>query len=415
MNVVGIIAEYNPFHKGHQYHLEETRRKTEADYLIVVMSPNFTQRGQAAIMDKYSRAKQALLCGADLVLELPVRFSCASAKDFALGGVSLLQKLGIVQFLSFGSEQGALTHFLRLAAFLRQEPKEFKAALQSALKQGLSYPKARAFALQQCSLVPESPWLPNDILALEYCLALLKLDSSIKPVTIRRYASNYHDLALSSTGYSSAASIRKVLQKKESSWVDFSSLQNHIPHLVLQELKQDYGQTFPLETNDFSSLLHYQLLLHGQKELTVYADVHPDLADRIQKRLNQFTTIESFCDLLKTKELTYTRISRSLLHILLSITKEEVHQGKQAGYTPYGRVLGFRKDASPLLHAIKQHSSIPLITKLADAKKKLDPVSFSLLQTDIRSSHIYESVGSHKFHRPFRHEYSRQFPILSFD
>lgn len=409
MKTAGIIAEYNPFHQGHHYHIEKTRRLTNADYIVVVMSGNFTQRGQAAIMDKYRRARQALENGADLVLELPVCFATASAKIFAFGGVSLLDRLGIIDILSFGSEGGALEEIQQLAAFLLKEPDDFKTALQKALKQGFSYPKARFLALEK--YFPErntdALCLPNNILALEYCMALLSLNSSMKAVPVKRLHSGYHDKELSPDGCSSATAVRRALNQGF-----LSHLQEQLPSTVYRELKEEYGRTLPLDINDFSSLLHYRLFLNEQEDFTVYFDVHKELSDRIRNHRYSFSNYENFCDLLKTKELTHSRISRSLLHILLNIKESDMTRYKEEGYSRYGRILGLRKSASPLLHAIKQNASVPLISKLADLAGKLDPASNSMLETDIRAAHIYESILSAKFNSPFRDEFRRRLPVI---
>ncbi|MBQ9991592.1 MAG: nucleotidyltransferase [Lachnospiraceae bacterium] len=409
MKTAGIIAEYNPFHQGHRYHIEETRRLTGADYIIVVMSGNFTQRGQAAIMDKYGRAKLALENGADLVLELPVCFAVSSASYFASGGVSLLDKLGVVDFLSFGSEGGSTEELLSLSSFLLEEPENFKAHLQTALKQGYTYPKARALALEKSFPEGKSELVssPNNILALEYCTALLAFHSSIIPLPVKRLHSGYHDTGLSPTGYSSATAIRRVLIREIP-----ALLEEQLPSSVYKYLKKEYDKTLPLDINDFSPLLQYRLLMEQPENLTLYADVHRELADRISGRIYSFTTYEDFCDQLKTKELTHSRISRSLLHILLGLKEDALQATKEEGYSRYAKILGFRKSAAPLLHAIKANTSIPLIPKLADSAKSLDPVSRTMLEADIRAAHIYEGVLCSKFNRPFRNEYSRQFPIL---
>lgn len=409
MKTAGIIAEYNPFHLGHSYHIEETRRLTGADYIIIIMSGNFTQRGRAAIMDKYSRAEYALKHGADLVLELPVCFAASSARYFAFGAVSLLSRLGVVDYLSFGSESGNLEIIQKISAFLEKEPAAYRDTLCGKLKEGFSYPGARAYALQKHFPQMDQDFLshPNNILGIEYCNALLSFNSPIKPVTLKRLHSSYHDTALSPDGFSSATSIRQTLREGIS-----DTLAEHLPACVYQSVTKEYGLSLPISTNDFSSLLHYRLLSGSFKEYALYADVHEDLARRIENQLFSFTDFEAFCDLLKTKELTHSRISRALLHILLGIKQEELKKYKEEGYCRYGRILGLRRDAGPLLSQIKAHTCLPLISKLADARPLLDSLSLQMLETDIRSSHIYESVLSRKFSAPFRNEYSRQFPVL---
>lgn len=412
MKVSGIIAEYNPFHRGHQYHMEATRKATGADYLIVVMSGNFTQRGDAAIMDKFSRAQAALEQGADLVLELPACFATASARHFACGGVSLLEKLGVVDSLSFGSEDGLLDSILACAEVLKEEPNSYRTLLQSCLGQGFSYPRARAMALT--SLFPhlsEAAFSsPNNILGLEYCLALRTFNSKIRPVTIQRIHNNYHDSLLSDKGCSSATAIRGQILGRQPE-AEQSTLKNQLPDCTYRQLETEYGKTMPVSMDDFSSLLHYKLLTTSREQLQRYADVSSDLADRIYNHRLSFTSFEAFCDLLKTKQLTRSRISRCLVHILLDIEEAHMREYKEAAYSLYGRILGFRRESAPLLHAIKANAAIPLISKLADAGRLLDPLSLRMLETDIRSTQIYESLISHKFGSPFRNELSRPFPI----
>lgn len=221
MNVTGIITEYNPFHQGHAYHLAESRRITGADYVIAVMSGDFVQRGTPAMMEKRKRAQMALHAGVDLVLELPSAHALGSAEYFAAGAVSLLNGLGVVTDLCFGSEQGELAPFLEIAPILNQEPAHFREALQTALREGCSYPQARAQALIRCgSACPGAISLeaaeleaflssPNNILGLEYCKALLRTDSPIRPHTLLRKGAGYHASALDR--YASASDRKSVV------------------------------------------------------------------------------------------------------------------------------------------------------------------------------------------------------------
>lgn len=428
MRIASIISEYNPFHEGHKYHMEKTKKITAADYTIVLMSGNFTQRGTPAILDKYARCAQALAGGADLVLELPVCFAAASAEGFAFGAVSILHKLGIVDSLVFGSEAGKMDHFQKVSALLASEPALYREMLQKALKQGLSYPKARANALgEYFPDIPEDFFhSPNNILGIEYCRALNYFSSSITPVTISRKDNLYHDKDLSDTGkLSSATAIREVLTKTFSSpslasvkkatpstEPDFSRLLSHLPKSSLEILQKNWGHSTPIVSRDFSLLLKYKLLSVPRSSYTDYFDVSPDLADRIYNHLDAYETFDTFPDLLKTKELTRSRIERSLLHILLDIRKEDALAFRDAGYGQYARILGFRKDSVSLLHEIKKNASIPLISKLADSVKELDPLSLSMLEMDIKAAHIYESVVADKFGTPFRNEFRQKIVIL---
>ena len=424
MRISSIISEYNPFHEGHKYHMEKTKKITNSDYTIVIMSGNFTQRGTPAIIDKYARTKQALLNGADLVLELPVCFATASAEGFAYGAVSILDKLGVVDNLVFGSECGDIEILKTIADFLTKESPEYKEQLQNYLKQGLSYPKARANVLEvffpklNKKLLSSS----NNILAIEYCRALKHFNSSIVPMTITRKDNLYNDEELAENGkLSSATAIRNALLDSSNL---FDAVLAHMPENSLNVLKDNWEIAAPVCSNDFSLLLKYKLLLETRETLVQYLDVTSDLADRIYNNLNLYRDFDSFCELLKTKEMTHTRISRSLLHILLDIKKDEYKLYKTSninngaspninnGYGQYARILGFRKEAAPLLREIKNNSSVPLISKLSDSVRDLDDVALSMLQKDIQVSHIYESVVADKFHQEFKNEFKRQLVII---
>ena len=432
MRITSIISEYNPFHEGHKYHMENAKKITNSDYTIVIMSGNFTQRGTPAIINKYARTKQALFNGADLVLELPVCFATASAEGFAFGAVSILEKLGVVDFLVFGSECGDINSLKNMADFLANETPEYKKCLQIYLKQGLSFPKARTNALHEVLPNTDKALLSssNNILGIEYCRALKYFNSSIQPMTITRKDNLYNDSELAETGkLSSATAIRKTLldtyfksasctqnnfyqHSSPENSATFQTLTSHMPKNSLDILREHWGTSAPVTSNDFSLLLKYKLLLETRESLIQYLDITSDLADRIYNNLNFYTDFDSFCDLLKTKELTYTRIARSLIHVLLDIKKDTYEHMKDAGYGQYARILGFRKEASSLLHEIKQHTSIPLISKLSDSAKDLDDIALSMLEKDIQAAHIYENVVANKFGQNFRNEFQRRLVIV---
>lgn len=413
MKTAGIIAEYNPFHTGHQYHIEQTRKMTGADFIIVVMSGDFVQRGAPALFSKFTRAEMALLGGADLVLELPASCSCQSAEYFAYHGVYLLNSLGCVDYLSFGSECGDITCFYQAADFLYEESSEYKELLKSLIKSGLSFPAARAKAMS--ALCPENTDLqlildsPNNILGIEYLKALKRLKSPIIPVTVTRKGSSYHSETLPSSSNSqipgclpSASALRKAILKGD------GSSREQILSCFPASVREKYQNTLPdmefLTEEDFSLLLRWALYQYEEQKLLHFQDMDSFLCNRIQKTRDSYTSFSQYAALLKTKDVTYTRICRTLFHILLQI--------ESPSHLPYARILGFRKSASPLLAKIQKSGKIPLISKLADAVSILDEDAYSVLEQNIRISHLYETVSSEKYHRPFQNEYRKQIIIV---
>ncbi len=398
MKVNGIIAEYNPFHKGHKFHIETAKAQTGADFTVVVMSGNFVQRGEPALMDKYTRAKMALLSGADLVLELPALFATASAEYFALGGVSLLDKLGVVDYLSFGSECGDIAGLRSIATLLHKNKEVIDEQIKEFLKQGHTYPKARALAIKNViSTGISSDMLdtfenvlhsPNNILGIEYCKALLSLNSNITPTTIKREGAGYHDTKLDET-FGSALSIRNALANGD----ELSILKSQIPEEFYALFEQMVLDNCTVDANDFSQALYYKLINECESGFEQYLDVTKEISDRIKNELCHYTNFTDFCQLLKTKDITYTRISRCLVHILLNITKMQMEQAIEQGIVSYARILGFRKEAAPLLTAIKQNGVVPLLSKLADAKEFLDEATLQALEHDIFCGKIYRGAA----------------------
>ena len=442
MKTTGIIAEYNPFHNGHLYQMQEARRLSGADYIIVVMSPDFVQRGAPALTDKWARAHMALQAGADLVLELPIRAATGSAEYFAMGGVSLLSSLHVVDALSFGCETADITPLAEYASFLtREEPGEYRQLLQRALKEGKSFAQARCDAYLEyrrthtdsdCGndsdlpgemtggisrIIPASgkdtPALdkaslgdllrsPNNILAVEYLKAILKTGSRLKPVPVRRTGAGYHDPAFDSSksGFASATGIRTAL----SEGID---IKDQIPDEAYEILYRELTADRYLTTTDLDLPLHLKLIASRQS-LAAYSDVSEELANRIDHLLGQYTGFEQFTDLLKTKQIARTRVTRALLHILLGLKKEADTDAARDTRPGYARVLGFRRSAQPLLAKIKERSDLTLITKLPPESQI--PIQ---LQEDLNASQLWEILVSHKAHVPVRNERQRQILRIS--
>lgn len=394
MRITGLIAEYNPFHNGHKYHIEQAKAITGADAVIVVMSGDFVQRGMPAILPKHMRAKAALEAGASAVLELPVCYATGSAEYFAYGAVLLLEKLGCVDSICFGSECGDMELLQKAANVLVDEPAEYREALHRFVRAGDSFPLARQKALA-AYVSPEVLSEPNNILGLEYLKALARIGSKMKPYTIRRVYSQYHDTDLQEE-FSSATAIRKQILSG-----NMEVLAGQVPVKFLTDLQE----ASPLHANDFSLLLKYRLLVETKESLLAYADVSEDLANRIINRRNQFQNFEQFCLLLKTREITYSRISRALTHILLGLKN-----GDDTGIH-YARVLGFCKRDRAVLAQIKRDGEVPMLTKLR-AARTLDDAAQKMLATDAFASDLYESVVSDKYGTKFVNEYEKEIIIL---
>ena len=386
MKIVGLITEYNPFHAGHLYHMQQARELTGADYCVVLMSGSFVQRGEPAIFDKYLRTKTALLAGADLVLEIPVAFSTASAHEFAAYGVALLSAIG-VDAVVFGSECGQIEILKQAAYALNHESAEFRERLQKGLKAGLTYPQARAKALEM-----EDTWAsvlssPNNILGIEYLRAAEDLHSPMEFYTISRKGSGYHEDTLADASFPSASAIRGIIRNSLSKDNDFLDiLASHLPAVT----HPAYTGAVPVFADDFSELLN-AAVLQMQATFSI-ADLSPELAARLAKPPYFPLSFEERIQALKTRQLTYTRVSRALLHLVLGMREEDISRWKDEGYALYARILGFRRQSSPLLSCLHKKSSIPLITKMADAAQNLSPSALALLEQEVYASHLYQTV-----------------------
>lgn len=417
MKIAAVIAEYNPLHNGHQYQLKQIKAHYGYDYIIVIMSGDFTQRGTPAILNKYDRTRMALSCGADLVLELPACYAAASAEFFATGAVSILHNLGCIDALFFGSESGNLELLKKAAFLLSEEPPAFKNALNQALRIGKSYATARlcgleatgSFTKDELSLLS----MPNDILGLEYCKALFRLNSSIEPVIIRRIGTGYHDPDISGD-IASAEAIRNLIfigTQGTSSAPYPSQILKLLPSEVHTYFNNpEYARNY-LCMDDFSAQLHYQLLMQ-EDHLSDYQDCTEDIANRIKAILPSYTSASAFLQLLKTKELAYTRLNRVLTHILLGITKHDMYAYTHNEYLGYARILGFTERCKgTLLTILKNNAVNVLITKPADFKPE-DSLA-SMFRTDILASHIYQSALTKKTGAPIVPELKHSPIILS--
>ncbi len=419
MRTVGIVAEYNPFHTGHEYHIQKAKELAQADYAIVVMSPDFVQRGEPAVFEKRTRTEMALRCGADLVVELPVCYAAGSAEYFSEGAVAMLDALGVTDVLCFGAEgtpDGSEAYaadtlseaFFKVARILLEEPKPYQAALQNSLRQGLPFPQARAKALDTCGFSSGLLASPNNILGTEYCKALLKFDSAIRPLPIERSGSAYASEALGGK-YCSATALRRVIKDGSAAEKAASYIPSACADLFAKACKT------PVTADDFLPVLTQKLL--GRESFDDILDLTPDLSDRILKQ--RFACIGRSFDeitaLLKTRQVTDTRIRRALLHLILGIRTEEVEACRREGPVFYAKISGFRTSASALLHEIKKKSAVPLLTKASGAEDLLQgrKTAERMWKQDLYASHLYRSILSYKYRLPFCSEYARSPVILN--
>ena len=386
--VLGIIAEYNPFHNGHLYHLEQSKKETGATYTVAIMSGNFTQRGNTSIIDKWSKAESALHCGIDLVLELPVLYSISSAENFADGAIKILDSLKVVDYLSFGAETADVSTLNEIAKVLYTEPRKYKTFLSHELKKGLSFPKARENALmmylndiRRFTNVISSP---NNILGIEYLKALLKYKSNIKPIAIHRTANGYNDLSYSDNIASSTA-IRNIMKNN-----GFDILRNLLPEpsysILIKNLKQ--GHVVP-DLSAFEKGIIYNLRKMDISEIAELPDVSEGLEFALKNTANSCNTLNEFINIIKSKRYTNTRIQRILLYALLGITKKDMDLSKKT--SPYIRVLATNKRGKFLISEIlKANPKLEIITSV---KRYLDSnpnKNYQLmLNQDIWATNVY--------------------------
>ena len=445
MKIIGIIAEYNPFHNGHAYQIEKVKKDLQADYVVVAMSGNFVQRGAPAIIDKYARTQMALSCGADLVIELPVLWATASAEYFAMAGVTLFDKMGCVDGICFGAETDNFNILSMIADILTAEPAPYRLTLSKYLKEGMAFPVARSKALcaylsmkPDCAIISEHPSAsfdlntisavldhPNNILAIEYLKSLKRRKSHMTPYVIKRKGAGYHDETITSAAncsalaknhapIASATGIRKILDNKNDANLLYipKSLISAMPASAIEVLASYSSTCAFLHTTDFSSILGYQVLTSTADTLSDIGDSNSELANRLYKNRMNFSSFEQFCTLNKSKDMTYTRINRILLHLVLNIRNQDYSFGKKLDYIPYLRLLGFRKDSSVILKKLKGSSVVPIISKLADASTILDANALTILEKDIFAADLYSQICAYKRGNIAQSEYTRNIIIL---
>lgn len=412
MSTVGIIAEYNPFHTGHAYQISEARRITGADHVLVIMSGDYVQRGMPAVMDKYMRTRLALDGGADCIVELPVWMATSSAADFAEGGIAILDALGCIDYLCFGSETGELSLLMQAASLFLEEPPVFRQELKKQLSLGKSFPKARRAAWEAATGKNGNFLdLPNNILGISYLMALLKINSTITPVTIARKG-NFHSTELNQE-FASASALRcRLIHEPSDEAALWPALRPYLgSEQAFHRMKQEYGIRYPMDINDFWPILKSRLLTQADSA-ELFADFPTELGNRLKACHFTCTSYEELAGKLKTAAFTRSRINRCMMHLLLDIRREQVDILKKSGSAFYARVLGFRKSHAGLLKDMSIQSRIPILTRSMPPDNLTEPAALSYAM-DTLAANLYESVKALKYpqKKPI-HEYRQKIIVV---
>lgn len=394
MNVVGIVAEYNPLHSGHAYHIGKSKVLTDADAAVCVLSSHFVQRGEPAVISKQARTHMALINGIDLVIELPTAFSCASAEYFAASAVKLLDSLGVVDTISFGSEEGSLSALVQAANLLVEEPDNFKIVLKNQLDKGCSYPVARQKALEKClsGQAQKTITSPNNILGIEYLKALKKCNSTIKPLTISRIGQGYKGEVLESK-LSSATAIRNYIQSHMRSHPDDLTFPSLIPNMpsnclaVLQsEIEAGRG---PIALERFSDIIFYRLRSCAEHDLKALPFMEDGLHNRLRRAAMEADTLDELIVRCNSSRYPTARIKRILCALLLNMTDSFLEELKNNGYAQYIRVLGFNGKGRKLLAEARKKATLPILTNPSSYKKMENPLAQRLFEHEIRAADVY--------------------------
>lgn len=363
MKTTAIICEYNPLTNGHVKHLETARAETSADTILCVMSGSFTQRGDAAIADKYLRAEQAILHGADIVIELPTIYAISPADNFAYGAIKTISSFPDVQYISFGSESGDISDLTSIAKLLSDEPKEYKEIFQSMLKEGIAFPKARSLALQKYS-EKHNEYLnistildtPNNVLGISYISAAKKLALKVKFHTIKRQGSDFNSEDIDDN-FSSATAIRKALEEGR-----LDDIKNQVPNSTFEMLKE-----YKPRDNALGSMMLFKLKTISGFDLEKYYDVTGGIHNRLKISATNAITIEEALSQAKTKNYTMARLKRICLYALFDITQDDYMHALQC--PPYCQILAIkserREDILPELNKVCKN----ILTRYSDVSK----------------------------------------------
>ncbi len=380
MKIVGIVAEYNPFHNGHFFHLTETKQTLSPDLLVIIMSGAFTQRGRPALLNKWARTTMALEAGADLVIELPTIYATSSAENFAYGAMLLLQSIK-ASYFSCGVENPDPPLFAKAAQILSHETEETRQIMQKSLSEGNSYFRAKLCVLKK--MLPDAVPLfnhPNNILGLTYMMAREKLGLAIDPFFILRQGRGYHDKSL--YHYASATAIRRNLD-----WIDFD---DYMPPFAAEILRQEVNLGRYCRETAFDQLLFTLLRLDKSELFTKLPEMEPGLDRYLVNKAFESRNYNEFLRAATSKRLTSNRINRIALRLLLEIDDKLFSESQNASAAPYLRILGIRKDKSKIIKDWRSNLSCPFIQKM-DFPDSLCSFAKKSLEMDLRATDIHEA------------------------
>lgn len=379
MKVAAIIAEYNPLHNGHIYHINKTKKNTGADFLIVIMSGTFTQGGNISLFDKFDRAKIACMYGADLVIELPTIYATASSNEFAYGAINILNSLNIVDYLSFGVETDNIVTLTKISNILVENCDKIDKLINVNLKNGMSYADSRAKSLEEflsedeLNIISKS----NNILAIEYLKQLQKLNSTIMPVPIKRKGNTLNDSSISSDSFISATAIRNHIKHS------ISDISTYVPN-------ETYSKLSNISSNeDLFNIIKYKIITLKRKELENIYGVSKSMINRIVSSISCSNSYDDFILNVKTKNYQHSRIKRVMINILLNITKNLHDELITSKSSLYVHVLGKSKNGNKLLSMISKKSDLKIITSLKrDIINSKDDIFNKNIKLDILSTNI---------------------------
>jgi predicted nucleotidyltransferase len=396
MKVVGLIVEYNPLHYGHQYHFTEAKKKTGADAVAIVMSGNFLQRGEPALVNKWARAEMALEMGVDLVFELPYVYSTQQAQHFAFGSVATLNHLPFVTHLCFGSESGDINDLKTIAHLLVREPQSFKRKIKEEMSKGNSYPKAYGNSLKKLMVEQElDPALfeqPNNILGLHYLMSLKKIESSIQPTTIKREKAGYHDKEFVDQKIASATSIRQALFS--SNTPDWEKIKPYVPSFTYRLLRKEAEEgRGPVSWESYYSYVTQSFLSQSIAHLHQIYEMEEGIEHRFKSKIKEAESVEHLCQLVKSKRYTWNRIQRMILHTYTQFTKCDALGLNLENGPAYLRLLGYSNMGKQLLNQYKKELEVPLISSI---RKNHPPMLEWDLKAALLHSLAYKNEAANK-------------------